>query len=60
MQSVLPHQGTEHITTGSCTATRSDAYDTKKATLLKPGYLADWNKTNKSVKIEKADIEVKR
>lgn len=35
-----------------------DAYDTKKATLLKPGYLADWNKTHKSIKIEKADIEV--
>jgi ferric-dicitrate binding protein FerR (iron transport regulator) len=33
-------------------------YKSEKATLLKPGYLADWNKRNKSIKIEKADIEV--
>jgi hypothetical protein len=33
-------------------------YKSENATLLKPGYLADWNKNNKSIKIEKADIEV--
>ncbi|MFK8058998.1 MAG: FecR family protein [Polaribacter sp.] len=33
-------------------------YKLENATLLKPGYLADWNKRNKSIKIEKADIEV--
>ena len=35
-----------------------DVYKTENATLLKPGYLADWDKRNKSIKIEKADIEV--
>ncbi|WP_159951344.1 FecR family protein [Polaribacter septentrionalilitoris] len=36
----------------------NDAYKSENATLLKPGYLAGWNKRNKSIKIEKADIEV--
>ena len=34
------------------------AYKSENVTILKPGYLADWNKSNKSIKIEKADIEV--
>ncbi|MGK0326358.1 MAG: hypothetical protein ACJA2M_002888 [Polaribacter sp.] len=35
-----------------------DKYESKKATILKPGYKADWNKNNKSIYIEKADIEI--
>ena len=35
-----------------------DKYESKKATILKPGYKADWNKNNKSINIEKADIEI--
>jgi hypothetical protein len=35
-----------------------DRYESKKATILKPGYKADWNKNNKSIHIEKADIEI--
>ena len=35
-----------------------DVYKSEKATLLKPGYLADWNKTNKTIKIKKADVKV--
>lgn len=35
-----------------------DIYKSENATLLKPGYLADWNKNNKSIKIEKVDIDV--
>jgi transmembrane sensor len=33
-------------------------YEPKKATILKPGYKADWNKKSNSINIEKADIEV--
>jgi transmembrane sensor len=35
-----------------------DKYESKKATILKPGYKADWNKNNKSINIEKADIKI--
>ena len=35
-----------------------DKYESKKATILKPGYKADWNKNNKSISIKKADIKI--
>jgi transmembrane sensor len=34
----------------------NNEYDDKTASILNPGYLASWNKLNKKVSIEKADI----
>ncbi|QTE22561.1 FecR family protein [Polaribacter cellanae] len=36
----------------------NDIYEPKKATLLKPGYKADFSKKKASISIEKADVEV--
>jgi ferric-dicitrate binding protein FerR (iron transport regulator) len=33
-------------------------YDAKKATLLEPGFKADWNKSKTSFKVDKADVEI--
>jgi ferric-dicitrate binding protein FerR (iron transport regulator) len=32
-------------------------YEPKKSTILKPGYKADWKKSDDSISIEKADVE---
>ena len=33
-------------------------YEPNKSTILKPGYKADWSKSNASIKVEKADVEI--
>ena len=35
-----------------------EKYNINKSTLLKPGFLADWNKNNNSIKVQKADVEI--
>lgn len=38
-------------------ATNED-YDAKKSTVLRPGFKADWNKSNDVVTVDKADVEM--
>ncbi|MGK0414050.1 MAG: transmembrane sensor [Polaribacter sp.] len=38
-------------------ATNED-YDVKKSTVLRPGFKADWNKSNDVVTVDKADVEM--
>jgi hypothetical protein len=35
-----------------------EKYDADKSTLLKPGFKAEWNKSNNFVSVEKADVEM--
>ncbi|UAM97990.1 FecR domain-containing protein [Polaribacter litorisediminis] len=36
----------------------NEKYDVKNSTVLKPGFKADWNKSNDVVKVDKADVEM--
>lgn len=36
----------------------NEEYDVKKSTVLRPGFKADWNKSDDVVKVDKADVEM--